>query len=87
MFELGAAVMADAIDRARLERMNSADNGLPTAATLLELMDVGVPVVALPGGTDRLVAMRLAVQGLERAPVVNDVNTPRIVGMYFVAIS
>jgi CBS domain-containing protein len=69
------------IDRATLERMSAAHDVEHAAATLLELMGTHTPVVALPGETCRLVATRLAVHGLERMPVVDDVNTRRLIGI------
>ncbi|WP_454824646.1 chloride channel protein [Paraburkholderia xenovorans] len=69
------------IDRAALERMPRTRDRQPGATTLLELMETRAPVVALPGETCRLVATRLAVHGLERMPVVSDMNTRRIVGI------
>lgn len=69
------------IDRATLERMSAAHDVEHAAATLLELMGTHTPVVALPGETCRLVATRLAVHGLERMPVVDDVDTRRLIGI------
>lgn len=75
-------VVTGVIDRAALEQMNTAyDSSEPNATTLLERMDQRTPVVALPGETCRLVATRLAVHGLERVPVVDGVDTRRIVGI------
>ena len=75
-------VVTGVIDRAAIERMNAArDDGARSTATLLERMEMRTPVVALPGETCRLVATRLAVHGLERVPVVDGVDTRRIIGI------
>ncbi|WP_125483348.1 CBS domain-containing protein, partial [Caballeronia choica] len=61
------------VDRAMLER--------DPASSVGDALRGGVPVVALPGETCRLVATRLAVHGLERLPVVADQETRRLVGI------
>ncbi|MFM0741340.1 chloride channel protein [Paraburkholderia xenovorans] len=52
-----------------------------TTTTLLTAMQTREPVFALPDETCRLVATRLAVHGLERLPVVDDMNTRRLIGI------
>ncbi len=46
-----------------------------------DLFGVNVPIMALPEETCRIVAVRLAVHGLERLPVVEDTKSRRLVGI------
>ena len=64
------------IDRAALRA--------PQVAPLMRVGDLcaaGRPVAALPGETCRSVATRLAVQGLDRLPVVDSLESFRLVGI------
>ncbi|MEO7493350.1 MAG: chloride channel protein [Massilia sp.] len=63
------------LDRAALERRD-----VP-AIHVRELFGVNAPLVALRDETCRTVAIRLAVHGLERVPVVADAASRRLVGM------
>jgi H+/Cl- antiporter ClcA len=63
------------LDRAALD---SAGAGVRQVG---ELFGANAPIVALPGETCRIVAIRLAVHGLERVPVVADAATRELVGV------
>ena len=63
------------LDRATLETPGQ------TAVHVGDLYGVNAPIVALPGETCRTVAIRLAVHGLERVPVVADAASRRLVGV------
>ena len=63
------------LDRAALLRAGAA------AVAVRELFGVNAPVVALRGETCRTVAIRLAVHGLERLPVVADAGARMLVGV------
>jgi len=62
------------LDRAAMEQA-------PNAVHVRELYGVNAPVVALRGETCRTVAVRLAVHGLERLPVVADATSRELVGV------
>jgi len=62
------------LDRAALERS-------PQARYVRELYGANAPIVALRGETCRTVAVRLAVHGLERVPVVADAASRQLVGV------
>lgn len=70
----GGAVIG-MLDRAALDRLDHA------GARVGELFSVNAPVVALPGETCRTVAIRLAVHGLGRVPVVADATSRELVGV------
>jgi H+/Cl- antiporter ClcA len=53
----------------------------PAAERVADLFGVNVPIMALPGETCRTVAIRLAVHGLERVPVVTDAQSRRLIGI------
>lgn len=63
------------LDRAGLEAAGR------TAVHVRELYGVNAPIVALRGETCRTVAIRLAVHGLERIPVVADAAGRQLVGV------
>ncbi|WP_377703194.1 chloride channel protein [Pseudoduganella sp. UC29_71] len=63
------------LDRAGLEAAGH------TAVHVRELYGVNAPIVALRGETCRTVAIRLAVHGLERIPVVADAAGRQLVGV------
>ncbi|CAN7696578.1 chloride channel protein [Pseudoduganella sp. LjRoot289] len=63
-----------------LDRAALAAAGRP-AARVRELFGVNAPIVALRGETCRTVAIRLAVHGLERIPVVADAASRELVGV------
>ena len=69
----GGAVIG-MLDRAALEQAGQ-------AVHVRELYGVNAPIVALRGETCRTVAVRLAVHGLERLPVVADADSRRLVGI------
>jgi H+/Cl- antiporter ClcA len=62
------------LDRAALEQAGE-------AVHVRELYGVNAPIVALRGETCRTVAIRLAVHGLERLPVVADAESRLLVGI------
>jgi H+/Cl- antiporter ClcA/CBS domain-containing protein len=62
------------LDRAALEQAGE-------AVHVRELYGVNAPIVALRGETCRTVAVRLAVHGLERLPVVADAESRQLVGI------
>jgi len=62
------------LDRAALEQAGQATH-------VRELYGVNAPIVALRGETCRTVAVRLAVHGLERLPVVADADSRQLVGI------
>lgn len=62
------------LDRATLEQAGH-------AVHVRELYGVNAPIVALRGETCRTVAVRLAVHGLERLPVVADAAGRQLVGV------
>ncbi|MGO4480020.1 CBS domain-containing protein, partial [Massilia sp. 2TAF26] len=62
------------LDRAAMEQA-------PNAVHVRELYGVNAPVVALRGETCRTVAVRLAVHGLERLPVVADATSRELAGV------
>ena len=62
------------LDRAALEQAGH-------AVYVHELYGVNAPIVALRGETCRTVAIRLAVHGLERLPVVADAESRQLVGI------
>ena len=51
------------------------------ARQMFELFGANRPLVALPGETARVVAARLAVNAVERLPVVSDIASLRVVGI------
>jgi CBS domain-containing protein len=63
------------LDRAALEHLRH------DGAQVGELFGVNAPIVALRGETCRTVAIRLAVHGLERVPVVADAAGRELVGV------
>ncbi|HEX8603127.1 MAG TPA: chloride channel protein [Pseudoduganella sp.] len=63
------------LDRAALEHLSEG------GAQVGELFGVNAPIVALRGETCRTVAVRLAVHGLERVPVVTDAASRELVGV------
>ncbi len=69
----GGAVLG-MLDRAALEQAGD-------AVFVRELYGVNAPIVALRGETCRTVAIRLAVHGLERLPVVADAESRLLVGI------
>jgi H+/Cl- antiporter ClcA/CBS domain-containing protein len=69
------------VDRALLEAIGLRRGERAADWTLGEALQDLEPGFALPGETCRLVAARLAVQGLERLPVVADAGTMRLVGL------
>ncbi|MTW10294.1 CBS domain-containing protein [Pseudoduganella eburnea] len=69
----GGAVLG-MLDRAALEQAGD-------AVHVRELYGVNAPIVALRGETCRTVAIRLAVHGLERLPVVADAESRQLVGI------
>jgi H+/Cl- antiporter ClcA len=69
----GGAVLG-MLDRAALELAGQATH-------VRELYGVNAPIVALRGETCRTVAVRLAVHGLERLPVVADADSRQLVGI------
>ena len=69
----GGAVLG-MLDRAALEQAGH-------AVHVHELYGVNAPIVALRGETCRTVAIRLAVHGLERLPVVADAESRQLVGI------
>jgi len=69
----GGAVLG-MLDRAALEQAGD-------AVHVHELYGVNAPIVALRGETCRTVAIRLAVHGLERLPVVADAESRQLVGI------
>jgi CBS domain-containing protein len=68
-------------DRETLVALTDAENGVGRDMTLGDALAASTPVVALPGETCRLVAARLAVQGLERVPVVLDRESMKLTGI------
>ena len=62
------------LDRSALEQL---DKG----RRVRDLFGVNAPIVALRGETCRTVAIRLAVHGLERVPVVADATSRKLVGV------
>ncbi|TDN69772.1 chloride channel protein [Paraburkholderia sp. BL10I2N1] len=74
-------VLTAIVDRAALERLRGEGTNPELDAPLIDALRGSAPVIALPGETCRLVATRLAVQGLERLPVVADRDTMRLVGI------
>ena len=69
------------VDRGFLERFSNENPEMTRTATLADVLGQSVPASALPSETCRLVATRLAVQNLERLPVVADRKTMRLVGI------
>ncbi|MFM0730965.1 chloride channel protein [Paraburkholderia sediminicola] len=69
------------IDRMFLQQLCQDDSGLKARLSLADVLRQRPPAFALPDETCRLVATRLAVQGLERLPVVADRETMRLVGI------
>ena len=69
------------VDRGFLERFSNENPEMTRTATLADVFGQSVPAFALPSETCRLVATRLAVQNLERLPVVADRKTMRLVGI------
>jgi len=69
------------IDRAMLERIRTDQPEPGLDMSVAHALRGTAPVVALPGETCRVVAMRLAVHALERLPVVADKHTRRLVGI------
>jgi H+/Cl- antiporter ClcA/CBS domain-containing protein len=63
------------LDRAALDHLRQ------DGARVGELFGVNAPIVALRGETCRTVAIRLAVHGLERVPVVTDAASRQLVGV------
>jgi len=68
-------------DRETLVALTDAENGVGRDMTLGDALAGNTPVVAMPGETCRLVAARLAVQGLERVPVVLDRESMKMTGI------
>jgi len=68
-------------DRETLVALTDAENGVGRDMTLGDALAGNTPVVAMPGETCRLVAARLAVQGLERVPVVLDRESMKLTGI------
>ena len=66
------------IDRERLERAEAVG---PASRPLASVFDGDPPAVALPGESCRAVAERLALQGLDRLPVVDAPASRRLVGV------
>ncbi|WP_144110150.1 chloride channel protein [Paraburkholderia sp. BCC1886] len=69
------------IDRTMLEQALSERAGAKAAISLFTLFELRAPVVALRDETCRAIATRLAVHGLERIAVVDDVDTRRLLGI------
>ncbi|WP_250515533.1 chloride channel protein [Caballeronia sp. INDeC2] len=71
-------VLVGMLDRGALGTFNEAQTSIGEA---LERLQSGAPVFALPGEPCRLAATRLAVNELERLPVVADKQSLRLVGI------
>ncbi|MDR5806561.1 chloride channel protein [Caballeronia sp. LZ001] len=79
-----AGAVVGMVDRSVLTALNreTSAHGEGTSISLaLDQRNERLPVVALPGESCRLVAMRLAVHQLERLPVVADQGSMRLVGI------
>ena len=58
-----------------------AARGTPNAAKVVDLFGANAPNLAMPDETCRSISNRLAVQDLERLPVVADAQSRRLVGI------
>jgi H+/Cl- antiporter ClcA len=70
-------VLVGMIDRALLDPVPSGERDAPVGSLFAHTL----PEVALPGETCRNVAGRLAANGLDRVPVVEDTKTNRLLGL------
>ncbi|CAL8476175.1 chloride channel protein [Caballeronia sp. S22] len=73
-------VLVGMLDRGALGTLNEAQTGMSIGEALQRLQPAA-PVFALPGEPCRLAATRLAVNELERLPVVADKQSLRLVGI------
>ena len=69
------------LDRSALAPLEQTEQTGHGDARVCDLFGANVPIVALRGETCRTVAIRLAVHGLERVPVVADANGRTLVGV------
>jgi H+/Cl- antiporter ClcA len=69
------------VERGFLERFGDENTEAGHAASLADVFVQTMPAFALPSETCRLVATRLAVQNLERLPVVADRQSMRLIGI------
>ncbi len=74
---VASGALVGMVDRALLDRVSPESADVPVATVFGQMR----PEIALPGETCRNVAARLAVQGLERAPVVENERTYRLLGV------
>jgi len=74
---VASGALVGMVDRALLDRVSPEHADAPLGSAFGQMR----PEIALPGETCRNVAARLAMQGLERVPVVENERTYRLVGI------